>query len=80
MRRLAIAATFAGALMAACGGGGLSEQERTDYMAGCTGAGSSEAECQCNLDYFDEQGVESAADITPEIVVGAVTACVGQTG
>lgn len=80
MRRLAITATLAGALMTACGGGGLSDQEREEAMAGCLDGGATQAQCECIVDYYDEQGVESGEDLTQEIITGAVQACAGATG
>ena len=76
MRRVVMAATLASSLLAACGGG-LSEQDRTDFVAGCMSSGSSRSQCECAIDYFEDNGVKSPDDLTPQLQAEAATACAG---
>ena len=50
-----ILALVASLFLIACGGGGWSSQDRSDYMEGCTaGELVVESYCECTLDYLED--------------------------
>ncbi len=75
-RKLVVAATIVVGFLSGCGGG-LSEQDRTDFVAGCVSTGSSQSQCECMLEFLEGEGVTSPEDLTPELQTEAATSCAG---
>jgi ABC-type phosphate/phosphonate transport system substrate-binding protein len=63
------AAIAAVAVLAGCGGGsggskGLSDKVRSDFVAGCTSSGQTQAGCECIFDDLkNKQGVDTEAKL-----------------
>ncbi len=76
MRKLVISTTIVAAVLAGCGGG-LSEEAKAAILRGCLDSGASQAQCECVVEHYDEAGVETPEDLTPELVEEAALACAG---
>lgn len=77
MRKLIATAAIATGLLAACGGGGLSDDAKAEILQGCLSSGATENQCQCIVDFYDDAGVESPEDLTQGLVTEAATTCAG---